>query len=72
MTTTTAATSQRGGPSKTVRFRKGSDLLAWYTKHAADTGVSLTAALLVGLEHYRAATDNSGTAQDQNGRTHPA
>ena len=66
-------TSQRGGPQKTLRFRKGSDLLDWYTRHAADNGVSLTAALLVGLDYYRAAHDKGGTAQHHhNGRIHQA
>ena len=55
--------SQRGGPSKTLRFRKGSDLLAWYQKHAADKHQgNLTEALLVGLAYYRAAVE-SGTTQ---------
>jgi hypothetical protein len=71
---TTTTQPQRGGPQLTLRFRKGSDLLAWYQQLAKDNGVSLTAALLVGLDHYRAAHDNGGltltTAHD--GRTHLA
>jgi hypothetical protein len=73
-TTTDTTTSQRGGPSMSLRFRKGSDLLAWYQQLADQNGVSLTAALLVGLDYYRAAHDNGGltltTAHD--GRNHLA
>jgi hypothetical protein len=70
---TTPTTTQRGGPQLTLRFRKGSDLLEWYTQLAKANGVSLTAALLVGLDYYRAAHDTGGTAQHhQNGRNHQA
>lgn len=62
----TTTPSQRGGPSKTLRFAKGSDLLAWYRKHAADLEVSPNAALLIGLAYYRAAIE-SGTTQLERG-----
>jgi hypothetical protein len=40
---------------KAVRLPKGSGLLAWYERHATDTGVSVNAALVLALEHYQAA-----------------
>jgi hypothetical protein len=61
MTTTT----QRGGPSKTLRFAKGTDLLAWYVKHAADEGISPNAAILIGLAYYRAAVESGTTHQER-------
>jgi hypothetical protein len=75
MTSATSTTQpQRGGPQLTLRFRKGTDLLAWYQQLADHNGVSLTEALLVGLDFYRAAHDNGGltlnTAHD--GRNHLA
>jgi hypothetical protein len=58
----------------TLRFRKGSDLLTWYQDLAQSNGVSLTAALLVGLDYYRAAHDNGGLTLTaaHNGRNHLA
>ena len=47
---------------KAVRLPKGSDLLAYYERHASDTGVSVNAALVLALEFYQAA---HGGAPDQ-------
>jgi hypothetical protein len=50
---------------KSVRPPKGSDLIDWYERHAAEIGVSTNRALIIGLEHYRAATEggDSTTAE---------
>jgi hypothetical protein len=40
---------------KAVRLPQGSDLLAYYERHASDTGVSVNAALVLALEFYQAA-----------------
>jgi hypothetical protein len=42
------------GPTKTLRFPVGSDLLAWFDDHAAATGLTTNAALVLALEKYRA------------------
>ena len=61
-------THQRGGPSMTLRFHKGTDLLAWYRKHAVDDlKVSPNAALLIGLAYYRAAVESGGTTHQERG-----
>jgi hypothetical protein len=39
---------------KTIRFPAGSDLLAWFIRHARDTGISTNGALILALEKYRA------------------
>jgi hypothetical protein len=39
---------------KTIRFPAGSDLLAWFIRHAKDTGISTNGALILALEKYRA------------------
>lgn len=42
------------GPTKTLRFPAGSDLLAWFDGHARATGLSTNATLVLALEKYRA------------------
>lgn len=48
------AAPARANP-KAVRLPQGSDLLAYYERHASDTGVSVNAALVLALEFYQAA-----------------
>lgn len=45
---------------KTIRFPAGSDTLGWYERHAAaqDPPISTNAALIIGLEYYRALTEH--------------
>lgn len=46
-------------PPLAVRFPAGSDLLAWYRRHAGETGVSVNAALIRGLQRHRAAVEDA-------------
>jgi hypothetical protein len=52
------------GPTTTVRFPAGSDLPAWYKRHAEATGVSANALMVLVLDRYRAET-NGAAATDQ-------
>jgi hypothetical protein len=52
-------------PAKSVRFPKGSDLLAWYEQHAEQTGQSMNGALVTALEEYRERHRQRGGADEQ-------
>ena len=54
------------GPTKTLRFIKGSDLKDWFEQYGRDTGLSTNGALLLALEAFRAAVER-GRAEG----THP-
>jgi hypothetical protein len=55
------------GASKTLRFPKGSDLLAWFETYASDEHLSPNGAIIVALTAFRAAVER-GRAE---GRNHP-
>jgi hypothetical protein len=54
-----AEPQQQRGPTKTVRFAKGSDLLAWYEAYASDSdsNLSTNGAILLALMTFRAAVE---------------
>jgi hypothetical protein len=45
------------GASITLRFTKGSDLLAWFERYGNDHDISRNRALLVALASFRAAVE---------------
>lgn len=51
---------------KGIRWPKDSDLLAWYERHADETGVSVNRALVRALDYYRAAIEmERGRAEER-------
>jgi hypothetical protein len=53
------------GAQKTIRFAKGSDLLAWYEQLAEETeGLTTNGALVFALEQYRAAIEGGAATQE--------
>ena len=45
------------GPSVSLRFAKGSDLLAWYETYASESNLSTNGAIIVALTAFRAAVE---------------
>lgn len=58
------ATTTRG-PQKTIRFAKGSDLLAWYEHEAEEADVSTNGVLISALEEYRQARERKQQLADR-------
>jgi hypothetical protein len=51
------------GPTKTVRFPAGSDLPAWYEHHAAATGISANALMVLALDRFRAESNGAAATE---------
>ena len=45
------------GATKSLRFAKGSDLLAWFEQYASDEHLSTNGAIIVALTAFRAAVE---------------
>lgn len=58
------ATTTRG-PQKTIRFAKGSDLLAWYEALAEAEDLSTNGALIVALQEFRQARERKQQPADR-------
>lgn len=53
------------GPQKTIRFAKGSDLLAWYEALAEAEDLSTNGALIVALQEFRQAREQQRKPVDR-------
>jgi hypothetical protein len=57
---------------KAIRFPVGSDLLAWYERRSAETGISVNRLLVAALESHRAAVEAAENHPSGSGRGHDA